>query len=90
MHVLVHVELAKLVSTGGYLKPFPSLGWTEFRRLNALNHGAVRVYHMSAGDYLALILDAVHTTGRDQTRAVTNDEGRLPATKAVAIIAQRH
>jgi hypothetical protein len=90
MHVLVHVELAKLVSAGGYLKPFLGLGWTEFRRLNALNHGAVRVYRMSAGDYLALILDAVHTTGRDQTPAITSDEGRLPATKALAIIAQRH
>ncbi len=90
MHVLVHVELAKLVSARGYLKPFLGLGWTEFRRLNALNHGAVRVYRMSAGDYLALILDAVHTTGHDQTRTITSDEGRSSATKALAIIAQRH
>jgi hypothetical protein len=40
------------------LKPILSLGWTAFHRLNALNHGAVRVYRMSAGDYLALIVDA--------------------------------
>jgi len=48
-----------------------SLGWTVFHRLNALNHVAVRVYRMSAGDYLALILDAVPSKERDQARVVT-------------------
>jgi hypothetical protein len=85
MHVLVHVELAKLVSTGRSMKPILGLGWTDIRRFNALNHGAVRVYRMSAGDYLALILDAVHSTGPDQTRAITSNDGPLTATNALVV-----
>ena len=74
MHVSTHIELAKLVITGGCLRPILSLGWTVFHRLNALNHVAVRVYRMSAGDYLALILDAVPSKERDQARVVTTME----------------
>jgi hypothetical protein len=62
-----------------------SLGWTVFHRLNALNHGAVRVYRMSAGDYLALILDAVPSKERDQARVVTGDGSQLSTTRALAV-----
>src|SRR5258708_34361405 len=71
MHVSTHIELAKLVITGGHLRPILSLGWTVFHRLNSLNHVAVRVYRMSAGDYLALILDAVPSKERAQAPVVT-------------------
>ncbi|SRR6266404_1929292 len=85
MHVSTHIELAKLVITGGYLRPILSLGWTVFHRLNALNHVAVRVYRMSAGDYLALILDAVPSKERDQARVVTCDGSQLSRTRALAV-----
>jgi hypothetical protein len=55
-----------------------------FHRLNALNHGAVGVYRMSAGDYLALILDAVPSKERDQARVVTGDGSQLSRTRALA------
>jgi hypothetical protein len=73
------------MSTGGYLKPILSLGWTAFHRLNALNHGAVRVYRMSSGDYLALILDAVPSNERDQAGVVTADESQMSTTRTLAV-----
>jgi hypothetical protein len=76
MHVLIHVELAKFVYTGEYLRPIFGLGWTKSHRADALNHGAVRVYRMSAADYLALILDAMQGTGHDQVSTTTGDETR--------------
>jgi hypothetical protein len=57
MHLLLDVELAKLV------KPILGLGWIEFRHLTTLSQGPVQVYRMSAGDYLALILDTVPGKG---------------------------
>ena len=66
MHVLCHVNLAKCIYTGQYMKGFFGFGWSEVRRADALAHGAVRVYRMTAVDYLALILDAVHGAGNEQ------------------------
>lgn len=85
MHVLIHVELANAVSTGWFLKPLLGLGWTKFHRLSALNNGAVRVYRMSAADYLALVLDAVPGNDPDQTRDVAGDEGRASVIRALAL-----
>jgi hypothetical protein len=67
MHLLVDVEIGQArIDTGGYLKPILGLGWTEFRRLTTLSQGPVQVYRMSAGDYLALILDTVPGKGHDK------------------------
>jgi hypothetical protein len=85
MHVLIHVELAKVVSTGGFLKPLLGLGWTALHRLNALDHGAVRVYRMSAADYLALVLDAIPSNERGQTRDVTGGEVQSSMIRALAL-----
>ena len=77
MHVLTHVELAKLVTTGGYLKPILSLGWTEFHRLNALNHGAVRVRRRLCRDRDGPGLSPLRQPGNDhRTRPPAHETRR--------------
>lgn len=67
MHVLTHVDLAKCIYTGEYMRRMFGFGWTKGRRVDALHQGPVRVYRMSSVDYLALILDAVHGAGHAET-----------------------
>lgn len=59
MTVVTHVHLARRIYTGQSLAHLFTIGWTKALRANALGEGAVRVYRMSAVDYLALLLDAI-------------------------------
>jgi hypothetical protein len=69
MCILAPVHLAKCVYTGRFLAPLFGLGWTRARRVDALCEGPVRVYRMTAVDYLALLLDALCGDSRPQSEA---------------------
>lgn len=60
MTLLTHVQLAKCVYTGRVWAKWYTVGWADAARESALQDGAVRVYRLSANDYLALVLDAAN------------------------------
>lgn len=83
MTLLTHVHLAKCVYTGRSFARLFTLGWTKPRRAEALNEGAVRIYRMTAVDYLTLLLDAVD--GADNPAEFATADSAKPGTSRMLL-----